>query len=92
MQPWLAIVIAIGTAIVGAIVGIIVNNAIAKKKIGSASDQAKHIVEEAIKTAESAKKESIISAKEEIFNLKKEADFDIKERRKEVSRLERKLA
>ena len=91
MQLWLAIVLIAVAAIAGAVVGIIVNNSIAGKKIGSATEQAKHIVEEAIKTAESAKKEAIISAKEEIFNLKKEADFDIKERRKEVSRLERRI-
>ena len=91
MQPWLAIVIAVVTAIIGAAVGVIVHKTLSERKIGSATEQAKHIVEDAIKSAESAKKEAIISAKEEIFNLKKEADFDIKERRKEVSRLERRV-
>ena len=91
MPIGLAIGLIAAAAVVGAVIGIIVNNSIAKKKVGSATEQAKHIVEDAIKTAESAKKEAIISAKEEIFNLKKEADFDIKERRKEVSRLERRI-
>jgi len=91
VELWLAILIAAIAAIVGAAVGIIVHKSISEKKIGSANEQAKHIVEDAIKSAESAKKEAIISAKEEIFNLKKEADFDIKERRKEVSRLERRV-
>ena len=76
----------------GVAVGFLIRKSIAEKKIGSAEEQARHILEEAIKNAESAKKESIISAKEEIFQLKKEADFDIKERRKEVSRLERRIA
>ena len=75
----------------GAAVGFLVRKYIAEKKVGSAEEQARHILEDAIKNAESAKKESIISAKEEIFQLKKEADFDIKERRKEVSRLERRV-
>ena len=92
MPIGLAIGLIAAAAVVGAVVGIIVNNSIAKKKIGSATDQAKRIVEDAIKSAETTKKEAIISAKEEIFNLKKEADFDIKERRKEVSRLERRIA
>jgi len=76
---------------VGLGVGILMRKSFAEKKIGSAEEQAKHILEDAIKSAESTKKESIISAKEEIFQLKREADFDIKERRKEVSRLERRV-
>ena len=80
-----------GGALVGILAGFLIRKLIAERKIGSAEEQAKHILEDAIKNAESAKKESIISAKEEIFQLKKEADFDIKERRKEVSRLERRV-
>ena len=86
--------IAIGApagAIVGIVAGILIRKASAEKKLGSAEQQARHILEDAIKNAESAKKESIISAKEEIFQMKKEADFDVKERRKEVSRLERRV-
>ncbi len=86
--------IAIGAVVgigVGIAVGFFVRKAAAEKKLGSAEEQARHILEDAIKNAESAKKESIISAKEEIFQMKKEADFDVKERRKEVSRLERRV-
>lgn len=82
------IVIALG---LGASAGFFLHKIFADKKLGSATEQARKILEEAIKNAESAKKESIISAKEEIFQLKKEADYDIKERRKEVSRLERRV-
>ena len=80
-----------GGAAVGVAIGFFVRKSIAEKKIGSAEEQARHILEDAIKNAESAKKESIISAKEEIFQMKKEADFDVKERRKEVTRLERRV-
>ena len=86
----LAIGIAAGL-VLGAVVGFFIRKSIAEKKIGSAEVQARRILEDAIKNADSAKKESIISAKEEIFQMKKEADFDIKERRKEVSRLERRV-
>ena len=92
MDPVLALVIGgVGGIVVGTLVGFIIRKKIAEGSIGSAEEQAKHILEEAIKNAESSKKEAIISAKEEIFQLKKEADFDIKERRKEVSRLERRV-
>ena len=92
MNPTVMLFIGLGGgALVGILAGFLIRKLIAERKIGSAEEQAKHILEDAIKNAESAKKESIISAKEEIFQLKKEADFDIKERRKEVSRLERRV-
>ena len=64
-----------GGLLIGLVVGILVRKAVAERKIGSAETQARRILEDAIKNAESAKKESIISAKEEIFQMKKEADF-----------------
>ena len=88
---WIAIVIAAAMLVVGVGVGVIVRKMSAEKKLGSATEQAKKILEDAIKNAESTKKESIIAAKEEIFQSKKDADIDIKERRKEVSRLERRV-
>ena len=86
------VVAALGGAVVGAVVGFVIRKLSAEKKIGSAEEQAKHILEDAIKNAETTKKEAIFAAKDEIFQLKKDADFDIKERRKEVSRLERRIA
>ena len=91
MDPILAIVLIVIALIGGCGIGFLVRKILSEKKLGSATEQARKILEEAIKNAESAKKESIISAKEEIFQLKKEADYDIKERRKEVSRLERRV-
>ncbi len=91
MEIWLAIILIIAAAVIGAVAGIIIRKVISEKKLGSATEQARKILEDAIKNAESAKKESIIAAKEEIFQLKKDADLDIKERRKEVSRLERRV-
>ena len=91
MDPILAIILIAVALVLGAAVGFIVRKITSEKKLGSATEQARKILEDAIKSAESAKKESIISAKEEIFQLKKDADLDIKERRKEVSRLERRV-
>ena len=88
---WLAIVIAAAALLVGVAAGFIIRRISSESKLGSATEQAKKILEDAIKNAESAKKESVIAAKEEIFQLKKDADLDIKERRKEVSRLERRV-
>ena len=80
-----------GGALVGVGAGFLIRKIVAEKKLGSAEEQAKRILEDAIKNAETTKKEAIFAAKDEIFQMKKEADADVKERRKEVSRLERRV-
>ncbi|MBQ8528239.1 MAG: ribonuclease Y [Clostridia bacterium] len=91
MELWIAIILIAAALALGLAIGFIVRKITSERKLGSATEQARKILEDAIKNAESAKKESIIAAKEEIFQLKKDADNDIKERRKEVSRLERRV-
>ncbi len=59
--------------------------------IGSAEDEARKILSDAIKTAESKKKEALIEAKDEIHRQRAEADKDIRERRSEVQRQEHRL-
>ncbi|HIZ55893.1 MAG TPA: ribonuclease Y [Firmicutes bacterium] len=71
--------------------GIDYRKKIAEAEIGSAEDQAKKIIAEAQKAAESKKKEAIVEAKDEIHAMRNEANKDIKERRNEVNRLERRL-
>ena len=63
----------------------------AEAKLGSAEEEAKRIVNDAIKSAEQKRKETIIEAKDEAFRLKAEADKEIKDRRAEVSRQERRM-
>ncbi len=87
---WLIVGIVAALA-VGLAAGFIIRKTTAEAKIGSAEEQARKILEDAIKSAENTKRESIISAKDEIFQLRKTADDDIRERRKEVSRLERRV-
>ena len=94
----IAIKIAIG--VVALIVGVLVGwsigyryrKKIAEAEIGSAEEQAKKIVADGIKAAETKKKEAIIEAKEEILRSKNEAEREMKERRSELSRLERRAA
>ncbi len=80
----------------GAVIGVLVYTVICRRndenKIGSAKAQAKMILEEAGRTAETRKKESLIQAKEEILRAKNDADNEIRERRKEISRQEHRLA
>lgn len=91
--------IAIGTFVVGAIVagiiafiaGINHRKKNAEAQIGSAEEEAKRIVSNAIKSADAKKKEILIEAKDEAHRLRNEADKDIRERRAEVQRQERRL-
>ena len=75
--------------VIGAFAGFLVRKKISEAKIGSAEDQAKKIIEEGEKTAETLKKEALIEAKEKILRDKAESEKEIKERRNEVTRLER---
>jgi len=83
------IVLAIITFIIGRIRGIAYRKKVAEAEIGSAEEQAKRILEDSLKSAETKKKEALLAAKEEIIKLKTDADDELKERRKEVSKLER---
>ena len=63
----------------------------AAKTIGSAEDKAREIIDEALKTAESDKREAALKAKEESIRIKNETDREVKERRAEVSKSEHRI-
>lgn len=71
--------------------GISYRKRIAEAEIGSAEEKAKSILSDAEEKAEAKKKEALIEAKDEIHKLRQDAEKDIKERRTEVSRSERRL-
>lgn len=87
---WYVLVAIISIAI-GVFGGMILRKKIAEGKIGSAEEEAKRIVLDGEKQAETRKKEALIEAKEEILRRKNEADKEIKERRSEISKTERRL-
>ncbi|WP_368236567.1 Rnase Y domain-containing protein, partial [Anaerotruncus rubiinfantis] len=63
----------------------------AEAALGSAEEEAKRLISDAIKSAESKKKEAIVEAKDEIYKLKQDNEKEMKERRSEVTRLERRI-
>ena len=85
------IVIAVAAAVAGFIAGIAYRKNAAEREIGSAEDEAKRIINEAIKSAESKKKEALLEAKEEIHTSRAEYEREVKERRAELSRQEHRL-
>lgn len=62
---------------------------VAEAELGSAEEEAKRIVSDAIKTAESKKKEALVEAKDEIHKMRNDSERELKERRNEVQRMER---
>ena len=63
----------------------------ANSKIGNAEEKARGIIDEAVKTAEEKKRESMLEIKEESIKAKNDLDKEIKERRNEISRNERRI-
>ena len=95
MDLWLAIVIAVVTLAVGAALGFVIGIAYRKKvaenEIGSAEQEAKRSIAEAMRTGEAKKKEAIIEGKDEVHRLRNESEKELNERRKEVQRQERRI-
>ena len=60
-------------------------------KLGDAETKAREIIDEALKTAEAKKRESLLEVKEESIRTKNELDKEIKERRAEAQRYERRV-
>ena len=60
-------------------------------KIGSAEEKARTIIDDALKNAESKKRESLLEVKEETIKAKSELDKEIKERRNDIQRSERRI-
>lgn len=99
MEPWMivlccAIVFIVSGLICGFVafkMGVNYRKKVAEAEIGSAEEQAKKMINDAIKDAETKKKEAVIEAKDEIHKLRTDAEREIKERRAEVSRQERRI-
>lgn len=95
MQLFVAIICIVAALVVGGVVGVFtgikVRKNTAEKEIGSAEEEAKRIVSEAIKTSEAKKKEAVLEGKDEVHKFRTESEKEISERRKEVQRQERRV-
>ena len=87
----IAVVSAVVLGVVGFVAGGLYRKKVAEAKIGSANEEALRIVNQAVQTAESKKKEAILEAKDEIHKLRNEVDKELRERRAEVQRQERRI-
>ena len=94
MQPIHYVIVAAVALVIGVIafaLGIFYRKTVSEKQIGSANEEARRIINEAIKTADTKKKEAILEAKEQLHKERTEQERELKERRVEVTRQEKRL-
>ena len=96
MNPILiAVIAAVAAAVVFGVLGFVLGGLhrkkVAEAAIGSATEEAARIVNQAVQTAESKRKETVLEAKDEAHRLISEAEKESKERRAAVQRQEQRL-
>jgi len=79
-------------ALIGVVAGFFVRKIISEAKIKSAEDEAAKILGEASEKAEAAKKEAIVTAKDQIYSMRQEAEKEVRDRRSELHKLEQRLS
>ena len=91
MPWWLAIILIVVFAAVAFILGITYRKKVSEREISSAEEEARRIINEAIKTGESKQREALLEAKESIHKERTEYEREVKERRSELQKQERRL-
>ena len=95
MDLTLAIILIVVGTVVGIAAGFGIGNGYRKKfaerEIGSAEQEATRLINEAIRSGESRKKEMLLEAKDEIHRSRTEHEKEVKERRNELQKQERRL-
>ena len=90
----LSLILCIALVVVGAVcffIGMTYRKKVAEKEIGSAEEEARRIINESIKGGENKKREMLLEAKEEIHKSRTEYEKEVKERRAEIQRSERRV-
>jgi len=78
-------------ACIAGAIGYLLRKTVAEAKIASAEAEAKRIISEAVKDAETKKRETLVEAKDEIYKMRSELERESRERRNELQQLERRL-
>ena len=95
MSIILAVILMVACLIIGAAAGAVAGysrrKAFAEREIGSAEEEARRIINEAIKSAENKKREATVEAKEQILKERNEFEREVKDRRSELQRQENRL-
>lgn len=95
MNPVIAVIIGVAAFCVGAVIFWFLSKSHFKnvydKKLGSAEERSRAIIDDAVKTAEAKKRESLIEVKEESLKAKNELEKETRERRNELQKYERRV-
>ncbi|MBR2132579.1 MAG: ribonuclease Y [Oscillospiraceae bacterium] len=78
-------------AVIFFLLGIVYRKKVSEKEISSAEEEARRIINEAIKSAEGKKREALLEAKEEILQARSEYEKEEKSRRSDLQKQERRL-
>ena len=84
-------IVAVVLAVIGFFIGMSYRRKSDDKTIGSAREEAKRILSDAMKNAETKKKELLVEAKDEVLRLRQENDKELRERRSDIQRQEHRL-
>ncbi|MFR8549087.1 MAG: ribonuclease Y [Lachnospiraceae bacterium] len=76
---------------VSALVAINYRKNVVEAKLGNADEKARQIIDDALKVAETKKREALLEAKEESLKTKNELDKETRERRTELQRYEKRV-
>ncbi len=87
----LTVAVGVVALAVGFGLGIVYRKRVAEREIGSAEQEATRLINDAIRSGESRKKEMLLEAKDEIHKSRTEYEKEVKERRAELSKQERRL-
>ena len=88
----IAVVITLVIAIpVTSMVAISYRQKVVEAKLGSADEKARQIIDDALKVAETKKREALLEAKEESLKTKNELERETRERRTELQRYEKRV-
>ncbi len=87
----ICVVVALLAAAISWFAAIAYRKNVTEKTIGNAQEKARNIIDDALKVAETKKREALLEAKEESMNRKNELDREIKERRAELQKYERRV-
>ena len=91
MPDLLPVIVGVVCVIVGVAVGFVITRYLANSSTKRAAEEARQLVSDAERQAETMRREAIVEAKDEVFKMKQEAQAENKERMREVRAAENRL-
>ncbi len=92
MMILIAVIITLVIAVpLSCLIAINIHQKSSDAKIGNAEEKARQIIDDALRTAETKKREALLEAKEESLKIKNDSEKEAKDRRAEVQRYEKRV-